>query len=165
MYFQRLAKDEWDGFAYEDMGLEGFEVTPTDGSVLTDEERKKKAASYRDAERRRTRTHIAAAFIEKNLSAKRVNLTVPHRDGSETVDVLVVGSSEDVREIPEDWCIATERWKLGSGYETVYGWMTLKNDAPLMILRSSDEKAQDRLSDFLEDAIYYLKRKEESEAA
>jgi hypothetical protein len=162
MYFQRLAKDEWDGFAYEDMGLEGFEVTPTDGSVLTDEERKKKAISYRDAERRRTRTHIAAAYLENDLTAKRVTLKT---DRSEIVDVLVVGSSDDVAKIPEEWSVTMERLALGERYETVYAWMTLKNEAPLFVLRSSDEKAAERLNAFLADAIRFIKRKEESEAA
>jgi hypothetical protein len=162
MYFQRLAKDEWDGFAYEDMGLEGFEIAPTDGSVLTDEERKKKAVSYRDAERRRTRTHIAAAYLENKLTAKRVTLKT---DRNEQVDVLVLGSSADVSEIPEDWSVTMERLALGERYETVYAWMTLKNDAPLFILRSSDEKAAERLKAFLADAIRFIKRMEESEAA
>lgn len=162
MYFQRLAKDEWDGFAYEDMGLEGFEVTPTDGSVLTDEERKKKATSYRDAERRRTRTHVAAAFLANDLTAKRVTLKT---DRSELVDVLVVGSSADVAKIPDDWSVTMERLPLGERYETVYAWMTLKYEAPLFVLRSHDEKAAERLNAFLADAIRFIKRLEESEAA
>ncbi len=162
MYFQRLTKDEWDGFAYEDMGLEGFDVAPTDGSVLTEQERKKKAASFRDAERRRTRTHIAAAYLENDLTAKRVTLRT---DRSEQVDVLVLGSSDDVAEIPENWTVKMERLALGERYETVYAWMTLKNEAPLFILRSSDEKAAERLNAFLADAIRFIKRKEESEAA
>jgi hypothetical protein len=162
MYFQRLTKDEWDGFAYEDMGLEGFDVAPTDGSVLTEQERKKKATSYRDAERRRTRTHIAAAYLENDLTAKRVTLRT---DRSEQVDVLVLGSANDVAEIPENWSVTMERLALGERYETVYAWMTLKNEAPLFVLRSSDEKAAERLNAFLADAIRFIKRKEESEAA
>jgi hypothetical protein len=162
MYFQRLTKDEWDGFAYEDMGLEGFDVAPADGSVMTEQERKKKATSYRDAERRRTRTHIAAAYLENDLTAKCVTLRT---DRSEQVDVLVLGSANDVAEIPEDWSVTMERLALGERYETVYAWMTLKNEAPLFVLRSSDEKAAERLNAFLADAIRFIKRKEESEAA
>jgi hypothetical protein len=162
MYFQQLTKDEWDGFGYVDMGLDGFAVTPPDGVVWSEEERKTKAISLRDKERRRTRTHIAQAFLDGDLQAKLVTLST---DRSEKVEVLVLGSSSDIAEIPVDWFVTMERLSLGERYDTTYAWMTLKNEAPLFVLRASDENAEKRLKAFLADAIRFIKREEESAAA
>jgi hypothetical protein len=160
MYFQRLAKDEWTGFSYEDMGLEGFYPTPEDAKGLTDAERTKKAVSFRDAERRRTRTDVAQALIEGELKAKLVTV---YGDKNEVLDALVVGHIDNVDAVPDVWTVPVF---LGAKYhDTVYAWMTLKNDAPVFILRASDENAAKRMEKFLEEAIYFIKRERESEAA
>lgn len=157
MYCQRLTKDEWKGFAYEDMGLDTFDVASEDGINLSSEEQQKKAISFRDAERRRTRIHIAAAFMNGTIDAKNVTI---YTDRSEVLDAIVVGTKEDLDAIPAKWDMVMEKWRLGNDYENVYGWMTLKNDAPLVILRADDEKKFERLQSFLDDAIWHLKREQ-----
>lgn len=162
MYFQQLTKDEWDGLAYVDMGLDGFAVEPPEGVTWSDEERKKKATSYLLNERRRTRTHVASSYIDGDLKAKHVTLTTQR---GESVDVLIVGSTDDINKIPQDWKVEIDRLTMGTNYDNVYGWMTLKNEAPLLLIRASDEKAVERLEAFLADAIRFIKRERESEAA
>lgn len=157
MYCQKLLKDEWNGYAYEDMGLEGFfdeELRKTDKALA-----ERKAESFRDAERRATRSKVAEAFLDQTISARAVTI---HSDRYEVLDVIVVGDEADLKEIPEEWHITLERSALGIMYENVLAWMTMKDDKHLFILRADDEKGFFRLEQFLRDGIEFVKRLREA---
>ncbi len=157
MYCQKLLKDEWNGYAYEDMGLEGFfdeELRKQDRAKA-----ERSAISFRDSERRATRSRVAEAFLDRTISAREVTL---HSDRSEVLDVIIVGDEADISDIPANWHVSLERSGLGAMYENVLAWMTMKDDRRVFILRADDDKRFERLEQFLQDGVEFVKRQREA---
>lgn len=132
----RMTKDEADGFAYEQMGSD-FESL---------------------ADRRKSRVRLASATVNKEIASVKTEITT---NFSEIFDAVVLGHKDDLEalNIGDKWKIELAKMGLGLSYEHILGWMTIKDNTPVFILRAHDPKIE-RLGRFLERAVEFMQREE-----